>query len=173
MTKNIQYSLAFAALLPLLFPLNAWSANPAPHKAAAIKTTADIALTRDNALNGRLVDETGQPVVGTRVAIYSKGHMTAATVSDQAGAFSLVTNRGGVYELHTGDRFQIVRLWHYDAAPPSAESTILLRVGEETVRGQRPIECLFCFQPWFLGVLIAAAIAVPIAVHNSDSRAGS
>ena len=138
-----------------------------------IKTNVDIALTRDNLLNGRLVDETGKPVDGMRVSIYSQGHMTAATVSDQAGAFSLVTIRGGVYELHVGDQFQIVRLWRHDTAPPSAESTILFRVGQETVRGQRPIESLFCFQPWFLGVLIAAAIAIPIAVHDSDSRAGS
>ncbi len=171
--KNIQYSLAFAALLPLLFPLKARSANPAPSKAAVIKTNADIALTRDDALNGRLVDETGKPVDGMRVSIYSQDHMTAATVSDQVGAFSLVTNRGGVYELHVGDQFQIVRLWHHDTAPPSAESTILFRVEQETVRGQRPIESLFCFQPWFLGVLIAAAIAIPIAAHDSDSRAGS
>ncbi len=173
MMKNIKYSLAFVALLPLLFPLNAWSVNPAARKTAKVKTNTDIALTRDNTLNGRLFDETGNPVGGMSVAIYSQGHMTAATVSDQAGSFSLVTNRGGVYELRAGNEVQIIRLWHHDTAPPSAESTIQLRVGEETVRGQRPIESLFCFQPWFLGLLIAAAIAIPIAVHDSDSRPAS
>lgn len=171
--KQIQYNLAFAALVPLLFPLNAWPADPAPRKAAAIKPNADIALTRDNSFSGRLVDDTGKPVGGMRVAIYSQDQMRAATVSNQTGAFSLITNRGGVYRLHVGNQFRIVRLWHHDTAPPHAESSILLQVGQETVRGQRPIESLFVFQPWFLGALIAAAIAIPIAVHDSESRPGS
>ncbi len=168
--KNMQHTLVMVALLNLIFPLQAWAANPLPNKAAS-RVNTDIRLAQDNSLSGQIVDVTGKPASGMRVAIYAQGDLVAATFSDQQGAFSLTANRGGVYELRAGGQVQIVRLWRYAASPPSAKATIQLIVNAETVRGQRPIESLFCFQPWFLGVLVAAAIAIPIAVDNSnDSR---
>jgi hypothetical protein len=167
--KNIQHSLVVVALLNLILPLKAWAGNPLPIQEAR-RANADIRLRQDNSLRGQLVDVTGQPISGISVAMYAQGNLVGTAVSDTQGSFSLVTHHGGVYELRAGDQVQIVRLWHHATSPPSAKSTLQLKINAETVRGQRPIESLFCFQPWFLGVVIAAAIAIPLAVDNSDSR---
>lgn len=165
--KKTQRTLVAVALLNLVFPLNVWPANPLP---GPLRVSSDIALTQKRVLIGKLVDSIGAPVNSLNVSIHSQGKLIADTTTDEQGFFSMVASHGGVYELRAGDQVQIVRLWHHDAAPPHAESTLQLTVNTATVRGQRPIESLACFKPWFLGALLAAAIAIPLAVDNSDSR---
>ena len=60
----------------------------------------------------------------------------------------------------------------YHTAPPAASQSLLLVKDGETIRGQQPIANLFT-SPLVIGLVLAAAIAIPIAVNNSSKSNSS
>jgi hypothetical protein len=71
-----------------------------------------------------------------------------------------------VYQVESAQGGGIYRAWAANAAPPAAVPTVLVVQGEGPVRGN-----LGSIGPlgWALiGLGIAAAIAVPIVMHNQD-----
>ncbi len=69
-------------------------------------------------------------------------------------------------------RDQIYRLWKRGTAPPDSPREALIVLGGATVRGQYGgiVHGLafWLTDPHVLGAVAAAAIAVPVAVHNSQ-----
>jgi hypothetical protein len=80
---------------------------------------------------------------------------------------------GGVYELQTLASSDVCRVWAPRTAPPSAQDGVLLVTDDELARGQRG-----CFgeggalswlsNPWVLGGIVVAAIAIPLGVAAAD-----
>lgn len=126
----------------------------------------DIALQAGGALEGQFVDAQGQPAVGDVVQVKHVQTGTATTVrTDAHGRFRLTNLRGGLYQVTAGTSTMVCRLWREGTSPPVASQLLLVK-GDRIERGQRPF-CDALTNPLVIGLVIAAAIAIPIAVHNS------
>jgi hypothetical protein len=136
---------------------------------------------------GQIVDAQGSPAVGADVELWTQGKLAARGVADESGRFRFVGTRAGVYQVLASGTGSVVRLWQPAAAPPAARHAILLVQGP-VVRGQYPPRQSGCqtglydgavmktlSNPWVFSGLIAAGIAVPLALSNSDDadREGS
>lgn len=134
----------------------------------------DIELGADGELGGQLLDAQGQPQVGQQVVLAgADGAVISQTTTDEQGNFLFTGVRSGLYLVQTADSLEVCRCWVANTAPPVAEREVLLVAGQVN-RGQRPFYHVLA-NPLVIGVLIAAAIAIPIAVHNArqDRPSGS
>ena len=159
-----------------------------------VKVT-DVRLTQHGALNGQLVDRQGAPLADSIVTLWSDGQMVSRSMTTAQGRFQFTGLRGGIYQVASQNTGGIYRVWTNRTAPPVSKPGILLAEGV-ALRGQCS-DCIYANcpcnacqagfggghyggsvmralnNPWLMGGLIAAGIAVPIAVSNSDDRRGS
>jgi len=142
--------------------------TPLLQAADPVQAIPDIALDAHGTLLGTLVDAQGQPQPQALVALQQDGQTLAQTRSDAHGRFAVTGLRGGVYLIVTEHGALPCRAWTAAAAPPSAGRQLLVP-SDAAYRGQYPISDLFIADPILLSLVIAAAIAIPIAVHNSKS----
>ena len=127
----------------------------------------DVVLQQGGTLVGHVVDHGNVPVEKVQVALYSNDKQLAANTTDKDGYFSFSGLNNGVYEVVTPEGSGVYRAWNENIAPPAAEPTALIVNGSDVVRGQQPIGSLRI--PLLIGGLVATAIAVPVAIHNSKS----
>ena len=130
----------------------------------------DVELMAGGLLAGQVIDAVGQPQMGQVIVVRQPGREPITAHSDQRGQFRLNGLRAGLCRIEYGETLVACRCWSPRTAPPAARQELLLTMGESIERGQRPIADLFC-GPVLIGLIIAAAIAIPIAVHNSRNDA--
>jgi len=154
------------ACIAMVLPLRTLAATPAgPQDRPAI---VDVALGEGGRLIGQVVDGAGVPQADTPVAVLHQERVVAETKTDPTGYFAVQGLRGGTYQLAASRAGGVFRLWADQTAPPSAQAGALLIAEETVVRGNGAFVD-FLTNPWFVAGVIAAAIAVPIALHNNDS----
>ena len=130
----------------------------------------DVELMAGGALAGQVIDAAGQPLAGQAIVVQQSGREPIGTRSDAKGRFRLHGLNTGVCRIECGESLLACRCWSPNTAPPAATRELLLTAGESIERGQRCIaDCLS--GPVLIGLIIAAAIAIPIAVHNSQKDA--
>lgn len=151
---------------PLLHSALAASGNEPGDPAAAVP--ADVALADGGRLLGQAVDATGRPLSETSVAVTQADREVAATQADAQGRFAVTGLRGGIYRVTAGQAEGVYRLWAPGTAPPSAQPAALVVAGDgQQVLGQSgPLGYWLCCNPWIVAGLVAAAIAIPVAIHN-------
>jgi len=134
----------------------------------------DVRLDEQGAIHGRLLDVSGNGLADRPVVLQHVGGAVSQTQTDSAGRFLLPRVNGGVHQLATGHGTLTCRIWTHAAAPPSATDQLTVVADQQVVRGQQPFHAIFT-NPLFIGLVIAAAVAIPIAVHNSqdDHPSGS
>jgi hypothetical protein len=120
-------------------------------------------------LQGVVFDVHARPLAGQSVLLMYNNRELARTASDQDGRFAFAGLRGGVYGLSVDGVSYVYRVWTATAAPPNAQAQVALVKGGLIQRGQRPFGELFVCDPVVLGVVLAAAIAIPVVIHNSRS----
>ncbi len=163
----------------LVFPPNLTLAAPP----GSAKDIHDIALTAGGTLQGRLLNRDGQPWVHQELRITkSDTKQTVTTRTDKDGNFKTTGLKGGIYRLDAAQSAHAFRFWASNTAPPSARSRLLMQqapkalgqADDTIVRGQRQIGDIVT-NPLVIGLVIAAAIAIPVAINNSktDKPAGS
>jgi hypothetical protein len=160
----------------LLVPSRPIRADESSRPSAPSRTTghrapevSDVRLDENGSLKGIVIGPYGQSMPRQAVVLSLANRELARTASDKSGRFELPGLRGGVYQLSVGDSHHVYRVWQANAAPPISAAEVTLLAPGTVQRGQRPIGELFIFNPLVLGVIIAAAIAIPIAVNNSRS----
>ena len=134
----------------------------------------DVRLTKTGVLQGTLQDDQGQRITNQVVHVYLVDKFAVTTRTNDQGEFRVADAVGGTYRIDVGYNSWTCRCWTDQAAPPGASNGLSITATQPTanpfvIRGQKPLCCLWSGEPLMLGVLIAAAIAIPIAVHNSDS----
>ena len=129
----------------------------------------DVELDEANVLHGEVRDAQGQVQANTDVVLWQGKKLISRTRTDDNGRFRLMVPRGGRYLLATPDISIECRAWIAGLAPPDARQSLLVTSNTYSVRGQQPINEVFCFNPFLMGTIIAAAIAIPIAVHDSGN----
>ncbi|MCA9148221.1 MAG: carboxypeptidase regulatory-like domain-containing protein [Planctomycetales bacterium] len=135
--------------------------------------TIDIRLDSRGSMRGLVVDGQGRPQGAERVEIIRSGDKQPAQVlaTNRTGKFMTEKLRAGSYRLVTSEGVCLCRLWTEQAAPPNAAASVLIVNDSQIERGQRPIEELFHSDPLLMATVVAAAIAIPVAVHKSrDNR---
>lgn len=149
-----------------------------------ISDIVDVSLMRGGVLAGRVVDAYGQGLLGVPIAVERAGSEVASAVTDESGNFRMPKLGGGVYQVLAGQTGQVVRLWSPGTAPPSAHDQLLVVGRKDTVLGQaepgplgRSYESMrnWMANPLIVGAIVAAAVAIPVAVHNAriDRDSGS
>ena len=133
----------------------------------------DVALRPGGVLQGQVVDPQGVPAAATRVVLAQEGKPTAATQTDAQGRFAFTGLKGGVYQLATAQGGGMYRLWTPGAAPPAAHADALVVSGGTVVRGGMGNGGVLSFlaNPWVLGAMVAAAIAIPLALDHNNNNA--
>jgi hypothetical protein len=173
--KYCRAALVTLASIGMLLPVDLWADTPGRESAwghvsaSGAKVVCDVALGPGGKLRGTVFDVQAQRVSGQVVILFHGGRELATAVSDDRGQFGFEGLRGGVYGLAAGGASQVFRLWTPAAAPPHSIAEVAVVTGGQVQRGQRPFAELFVSDPIVLGVIIAAAIAIPIAVQNSRS----
>ena len=108
----------------------------------------------------------GQLQLDTDVVLWQGNQMLQRTRTNERGQFRFTRLRGGMYRIATPDITLACRAWTAKLAPPSARQSLLVVANMYSARGQQPINEVFCFNPFLMGTIVAAAIAIPIAVHD-------
>ncbi len=130
----------------------------------------DLELRPGGVLVGQVIDAHGVPQPATPVSVRLVGRELASTVTNRAGWFSVRGLRGGMYEVLAGRAGAAIRVWAPGTAPPTAQRTALIVAGG-AVRGQHgPVGYWLC-NPLIVGAIVAAAIAIPVAIHNNRAEA--
>lgn len=167
-------SIACCMLLLLVSQEVILAADKAVQSEPAELQIHDVRLSDKNELKGVVVTSQGKTLQKISVALQADGKTVQKTTTDQDGRFSFTVDKGGSFQIVTSEGIVGCRAWTAKAAPPVAANQILIVHGS-VVRGQRPIRELFRSDPIFAAGVLAAAIAIPIAIHESqsDSPSGS
>lgn len=142
----------------------------APAKAKNKSLMQDLALQKGGTLEGQLVDTSGTPISGAAVSLLQNNRKLASTVTDKQGEFTFTGLRGGIYQVATADSNRLYRLWAAGTAPKSAGQVAQVIAGQPVLRGQRTMGRMgqWLTSPLGLTAVVATAVAVPVALHNSD-----
>lgn len=146
----------------------------------------DVEMDREGAVVGQVVSAQGRPVAGKLITL-DNGSEQIQLASDAQGAFRATGIRSGVYRVQTARQSQLCRLWQPGTAPPRANRGLMLVQNDRIALGQNcgspvcdvpncgsPVACSLagCKQalahPLIFGGIVAAAIAIPVAIHNSN-----
>ncbi len=166
-SKTLGIGLAWLAVMGMAMPIPALSAaeRPAPPRPAM----SDIALTPDGTLQGQVLSPQGVGTPGLHVAVSSGSRQLASTVTGKDGRFQIRGLKGGVLTLTTGQTQSAVRVWTAKAAPPAARDNVLLVAGQSQALGQSWSGFKkVATNPWVIAGVVAAAVAIPVAIHNAD-----
>lgn len=129
----------------------------------------DVALRDGGVLVGQVVNEQGAAEVGVPVSIRSQDRELAIARTGKEGYFAFKGLRGGVYQLVADRGHGVYRVWSPGTAPPAAQEGALLVNSDQVVRGQAagPGFRTFITNPLVIAGIVAAAVAIPVAIHNS------
>jgi hypothetical protein len=140
-------------------------------------------LYQGGLLIGQLYDADRRPLPQAEVSILAGDYTVATTRTDASGVFRVAGLRGGVHRIATANAVATYRLWAAGTAPPQAAPVLPLVVDGELARGQwsppRPVSAFvestreWRTNPFIVGGLVAAAVAIPVAIHNADDPPGS
>ena len=134
-------AVSLAAIGILLPPARSLAAEQAVRSKPNVKVVdansiLDVSLGTGGTFKGRVVDHSGNPLEGAKVAI-KRGNLDVAQVTtDSRGTFIAGNLSGGVYRISSGNTEGFYRVWADKTAPPSANPQGLLVMGENGVRGQ-------------------------------------
>jgi hypothetical protein len=165
-TQIGQHALAFLALVGVLMPQPLLAVDSTASSAASAAKIRDVALDASGTLHGQVLDSRGAVAEGLVLHVLQGGQEVAAAQTDHEGRFQVDGLRGGVYQLATQQSATSYRVWNQRGAPPAAQPTALIIVGQDVVRGQGAFDVLT--NPWVLGGIVAAAIAIPLALDGDD-----
>lgn len=157
------------AAVGLCFPSAAIAAT-APAKPKVM----DVALLEGNVLVGQLVNTAGGPMADAKVMMQGKDQSAVALKTNKEGVFAVKGVPAGVYSLASKDTQGVYRLWAPKTAPPNAQKGALLVSGNEVARGQyaRGLRNMLA-NPWIVAGIVACAVAIPVAIHNSNHSSPS
>lgn len=168
----------------LVFQPQLLLAEPLPGANEVPIRVVDVALGANGTMRGQLLDRQGRKLPVSQV-LFANGHQTWSTYTDEQGHFRVKGLVGSTYQVQAAGQIQIVRAWAEGTAPPQALDALLLVHDNSVVLGQNcgspvcgskvgggGVRSLLS-NPYVLGGLVAAAVAIPVAIHNSDDDPAS
>lgn len=131
----------------------------------------DVELEKGGLLLGQVVDGQGVPQTKAPVMLQQGSKTLATATTNRGGFFAVAKVPAGTYCMAAGKTQGIYRLWAPGTAPPNAQRGALLVVGQGPARAQSSGGPLgyWLSNPWVIAGLIAAAVAIPVAIHNHQA----
>ncbi len=176
--RRLEKGLLLLACLGMIVPVHPLLAAAAgettkPELIPPTATVDDVALPADGVLAGRVLDTADKPQVSVRVTVRHRDQDVATVTTDRMGRFFVRGLDSGVHELAVGESRTFCRVWAPNTAPPVAQRGVTLVVGKRQVRGQSAGNGSWLTNPCTLAgiLMVAAAIAIPVAIHNSKKPA--
>ena len=180
LSTMLRMSTVWLAIPGLLLPTTVIGADLSG--IAARSVIKDVALGPDGTLRGTVVGANGNRSSNIPIQFHRSGQLVAQAVTDADGNFVASKLTGGVYTVQTPGNVESFRVWTNETAPPSALNNLNIS-GGEIVRGQydaAPCADDQCYgyghgrrgilgNPWLIGLGVAAAIAIPLALNDSGS----
>lgn len=175
--QSSRHAIVSLASLGLLIPQVAFAAPPNSTRptdpplalgASQAGLVLDVALDDGGVLRGQVVDPQGRPLPGISVYVRQQQRQVATALTDSNGNFELGGLQGGIYQVEAAQSHATCRLWAARTAPPAAQRAAMIVAAGNTVRGQ--IDARRYFWPALIVTgVVGAAIAIPIAVNNSNN----
>ncbi|MBN2475484.1 MAG: carboxypeptidase regulatory-like domain-containing protein [Pirellulales bacterium] len=151
------------AVVGLCVPQLALAATPKP-------VTTNVQLATGGVMLGQVVTPEHAAVAGATVSLTADGKQLATGKTDCNGHFAFNGLHQGAYRVAAANGHRDVRVWSPGVAPPAVQSGVLVVAGGDTVRAQDGGGLMgFVTSPLGLGLIVATAVAVPVAIHNSKS----
>jgi len=147
------------AVFGMCIPGMAFAASP-PSAPAVV----DIAMADGGVLHGQLVDLQGGSATGVPVSVKAQDQKVIRTTTVKDGRFTVQGLRGGVYQVAAGQGQGVYRLWTAKAAPPSAQKNAIVFTQGILAGGPK----MLLANPIVIAGVVATAVAVPVAVANSQ-----
>lgn len=177
--QMVKTGLLVVACLGLVLPapaVLAWQQRAAakPWRSATPRI-ADVSLQNGGILYGQVVDGQGTPQAFVPVTLALVGGQRAATRTNDSGWFRVGPLEGGTYQIAAGSGTGMFRVWNPAAAPPTAAQAVLVVDGANQVLGQRPLSGPVGYwlrNPLVVTGVVAVAVAVPVAIHNTQGDRG-
>ena len=162
--------LVASASLGMVLPQGVYAASAQLTRPAST-AVRDVALHDGGCLTGQVLDATGNPVAGTAIAVIDQDRAVASTQTGADGRFTIPGVKAGVYQIATSNGVTVCRLWAPRTAPPAAQGDALVVLGDTVVRGGVGGGGVvgFLSNPWVLGGIVAAAIAIPLILDDDDA----
>ncbi|HYW79038.1 MAG TPA: carboxypeptidase-like regulatory domain-containing protein [Thermoguttaceae bacterium] len=166
----IQRVVVCLALVGICLPQLAFASTP-----QTATPVTDVQLREGNVLIGKVITPENAAVADTQVTLLSAGQKIAQGKTDTNGYFAFSGVRTGLYQVAAADGQGTYRLWSERTAPPKVQQGALVYAGTQTVRGQSGFRGVrnFLANPIVIAGIVATAIAVPVAIHNSKKKSGS
>ena len=156
-------------------------AGSQPGTSAPGKTSLkNVELDVNGSLRGQLVSEAGVPVSAAAIRVHSqtnRNKVSQTLATDETGSFAISGLKSGTCLIAVGDNTYACRVWNHATAPPKSLQSIALVDAGRVVRGNagggfgNKIRCMSKGQKIGLGLLIGAAIAIPIVLDDDDANA--
>ena len=171
-TTLIQRVAVCVAVVGLCVPQVALAATPSANQTPVV---TDVKLQEGGVLLGQVVTPQNTAVVGTDVVLLSGKKQLAVSKTDKQGYFAFSRLPRGVYQVAAANGYGAFRVWTSKTAPPKARKGALVVAGSNTVRGQNGMSSFrnFMANPIVIAGIVATAIAVPVAIHNSNRSKGT
>lgn len=166
--RLIREGLVWGAMIGLLIPGPAWASE-----SRSSPRVVDVALQSGGVLLGQVVDPQGAAIGDVVVSLRDKDQELATAKTRPDGYFAFKGLRGGVYQLVAAKGQGVYRVWSPGTAPPAAQQGALLVSGDPVLRGQMGAFKTFLINPLVIAGVVATAVAVPVAIHNSQHKAPS
>lgn len=163
--KILTLSLAWLAVFGMVMPVSVVAAD---RPASPRLMVNDVVLAKGGALAGQVLSPQGRGLPGVHVSASAGARDLGSTVTDANGRFELRGLKGGVVTLAAGQSRATVRAWTANAAPPAAKSGVLLVAGQSQALGNWGGFKSVITNPWVIAGVVAAAVAIPVAIHNSN-----
>jgi hypothetical protein len=174
--QMVKTGLLVAACFGLLVPgpaVLAWQGEGGTARSdAPAPWLGDVSLHGGGILYGQVVDGQGRPLAMVPVKITQLGGGEGTTRTNASGWFQAGSLAGGTYQIVAGRGAGVYRLWTPGTAPPTAAPAVLVVEDGTRILGQRPISGPVGYwmkNPWIVAGVVAVAVAVPVAIHNTQA----
>jgi hypothetical protein len=111
----------------------------------------------------------GVPQAQVKVAVGKTNQQPTFVSTDETGRFNVAGLSAGTYQVQTSHGSSVYRVWAPHTAPPSAQPGVLVVNSDQVVRGygHNYDGWRWLANPWVMGLIVASAIAIPLATESS------
>jgi hypothetical protein len=169
-SKMFRVAVVAMTCLGVVMPSRGFASEPVIVDGIPVKQTIENLSLSDGVLVGGLVDKNGRGVADAPVVIGQQGKPVAELRTDAEGRFAAKGLKPGVYQVVSHGAVTTHRAFAADQAPKDAKRGVIHQVDPEVARGAPSNGGLLgvLSNPLVLALVIAAAIAIPLALDDDD-----
>ena len=167
--KTFRAAIVALTCLGVVVPRGAIAANPVVVDGVPVSQVVEDLELQNGALIGGLVDASGKGVADAPVVIGQEGKPVAELRTDEEGRFAVKGLKPGLYQVVSHGKVSTHRVWESGKAPAEAKRGVIHNVDPQVARGASHHGLLgILSNPLVLALIIAAAIAIPLALDDDD-----